>query len=131
MKAKSMMMFLGILLLVLGCSAQRNETLTFEGTPDDARFLQHQEIKPSELPKPGATRSSSNDQRIYDHPAGARLHLPIGFRISVFADGGFRNARWLALAPNGDVFVSNAQAGEVVIVTLEGGPICGAVGSEP
>ena len=58
---------LGILL----CSA-KNETLAFDGRPEDAKFLQHYEIKPSELPKPRATRSSDNDQRIHDHPAGAR-----------------------------------------------------------
>src|SRR5436305_11053902 len=110
------MMFLGMLFLVLGCSAQRNETLTFEGRSEDARFLQHYEIKASELPKPGATRSSDNSQRVVEHPAGARLHLPVGFRISLLADGGFREARWMALAPNGDVFVSDARAGEIVIL---------------
>src|SRR6266478_2832065 len=109
------------LLLAAGCSAHNKESLTFEGRTEDATFLQHYEIKPTELPKPGATRSSDNDQRIYDHPAGARLHLPAGFRISVLAEGGFDNARWLALAPNGDVFVSDARAGEVVILRGVGG----------
>src|SRR3954471_8787006 len=101
---------------VTACGAGKNETLTFEGRPEDARFLQHYEIKPSELPKPGATRSSNNDQRIHDHPAGARLHLPVGFRISVFSEGNLGGARWLALAPNGDVFVSDAQDGEIAIL---------------
>jgi len=106
----------GLLFLVFACGAKNDENLTFDGRPEDAKFLQHYEIKPAELPKPGATRSASNDQRIYDHPAGARLHLPAGFRISVLAEGGFDNARWLALSPNGDVFVGDARAGEVVIL---------------
>ena len=106
----------GLLFLVFACGAKNDENLTFDGRPEDAKFLQHHEIKPAELPKPGATRSASNDQRIYDHPAGARLHLPAGFRISVLAEGGFDNARWLALSPNGDVFVGDARAGEVVIL---------------
>jgi glucose/arabinose dehydrogenase len=113
---EKLMTALGTLLLVLGCSAQKNEQLTFEGRPEDAKFLQHHEVKASELPKPGATRSSDNSQRVVDHPAGARLHLPAGFRIGVFAEGGFGEARWLALAPSGDVFVSDAEAGEVVIL---------------
>src|SRR6266481_107091 len=116
MREKSMIAVLGILLLVLGCNAQNKENLAFDGRPEDAKLLQHYEIKPSELPKPGATRSSDNSQRVVDHPAGARLHLAVGFRISTFADGGFDEARWLALAPNGDVFVSDARAGEIVIL---------------
>src|SRR3954465_5529389 len=101
---------------VIACGAGKNETLTFEGRPEDARFLQHYEIKASELPKPGATRSSDNDQRIHDHPAGARLHLPVGFRISVYADGEFGGARWLAMAPNGDVLIADSREGEVGIL---------------
>src|SRR5437764_839102 len=109
---------LGTLTLVAAgaCGAKRNETLTFEGRPEDAKFLQHYDMKASELPKPGATRSADNDQRVVDKPAGARLHLPAGFRISVFAEGGFGRARWLALAPNGDVFVSDAGEGEIGIL---------------
>src|SRR3954469_3336701 len=95
MKARSVLITSGLLLFVLACGGRSNETLTFEGRPEDARFLQHFEIKPSQLPAPGATRSSTNDQRTAQHPAGARLHLPVGFRISVFAEGGFGNARWL------------------------------------
>src|SRR3954447_12966067 len=106
----------GLLLPTVACGAGKKETLAFEGTPEDAKFLQHYDIKSSELPKPGATRSSSNDQRVADHPAGARLHLPVGFRIGVFEDGSFRGARWLALAPNGDVFVSDSGSGEIGIL---------------
>jgi glucose/arabinose dehydrogenase len=115
-KRRSLLISSGLLLLVLACAAKNNENLTFEGRPEDARFLQHYEIKPSDMPKPGATRSSDNDQRVRKHLAGARLHLPVGFRISVFADGGFGNPRWMALAPNGDVFVSDAGEGEIVIL---------------
>jgi glucose/arabinose dehydrogenase len=105
-----------VLSATIACGQRRNETLSFEGTAEDAKLLQHYEIKASELPRPGATSSANNDRRVVAHPAGARLHLPVGFRISVFAEGGFEGARWLALAPNGDVFVSDASAGEVGIL---------------
>src|SRR3954465_11307833 len=107
---------LSFLVPAVACGAGKKETLTFEGTAEDAKFLQRYDIKASELPKLGATRSSSNDQRVVDHPPGARLHLPVGFRISVFDDGTFRRARWLALAPNGDVFVSDSGSGEIGIL---------------
>src|SRR4051812_3817994 len=118
---KSFMIPAGLLLVVLACGGGKKETLTFEGRPEDAQFLQHYDIKASQLPKPGATRSANNDQTVEQHPAGARLHLPVGFRINVFADGGFRNPRWLALAPNGDVFVSDSRAGEIVMLRGVGG----------
>jgi glucose/arabinose dehydrogenase len=108
---------LGVLSLAAAgaCGARRNEMLSFTGTADDGRFLQHYEIKPSELPRPGATASANNDQRVVDHPAEARLHLPVGFRISVFAES-IGGARWLALAPNGDVFVADSGSGEIGIL---------------
>jgi glucose/arabinose dehydrogenase len=52
---------------------------------------------------------------VVDHPAEARLHLPVGFRISVFAES-IGGARWLALAPNGDVFVADSGSGEIGIL---------------
>jgi glucose/arabinose dehydrogenase len=49
-------------------------------------------------------------------PADANLHLPPGFEINTFAEGDFKNARWMALAPNGDVFVTDADAGKVIVL---------------
>jgi len=80
----------GLLFLVFACGAKNDENLTFDGRPRMRNFCSTMRSSQRSLPKPGATRSASNDQRIYDHPAGARLHLPAGFRISVLAEGGFR-----------------------------------------
>jgi len=48
-------------------------------------------------------------------PAGFRPRIPDGFHISVFA-AGFVEPRWLAVAPNGDVFVANSAAGQVIVL---------------
>jgi glucose/arabinose dehydrogenase len=48
-------------------------------------------------------------------PANFRPQVPSGFKVSVFARG-FAQPRWLAIAPNGDVFVADSAIGEVVVL---------------
>ena len=48
-------------------------------------------------------------------PPNFQPQVPQGFKASVFA-GGFVAPRWLAVAPNGDVFVADSAAGEVVVL---------------
>ena len=76
----------------------------------------HYEITPATLPPPNLGPDAENPPRIVPQPADASLHLPPGFEISTFAEGNFRNARWMALAPNGDVFVTDADAGKVIVL---------------
>jgi glucose/arabinose dehydrogenase len=45
----------------------------------------------------------------------SRLKLPSGFRVTEYASG-FENPRLLAVAPNGDVFVSDMRAGIVYVL---------------
>ncbi|MFY9802106.1 MAG: hypothetical protein WA211_14285 [Candidatus Acidiferrales bacterium] len=42
-------------------------------------------------------------------PANFQPRVPPGFKASIFASG-FREPRWLAVAPNGDVFVADSGA---------------------
>jgi glucose/arabinose dehydrogenase len=46
----------------------------------------------------------------------AVLTLPPGFHISTFAEGALESPRWMALASNGDVFVTESQAGRVTVL---------------
>ncbi len=48
-------------------------------------------------------------------PPDFRPRVPPGFKVSVFATG-FTQPRWLAVSPNGDVFVSDSAAGQVIIL---------------
>jgi len=42
--------------------------------------------------------------------------VPAGFRVSVFAKG-FLSPRWLAVSPNGDAFVADSVAGQVIVLS--------------
>ena len=48
-------------------------------------------------------------------PPDFRPQVPAGFKVAVFAEG-FAEPRWLAVAPNGDVFVADSAAGTVVVL---------------
>jgi glucose/arabinose dehydrogenase len=48
-------------------------------------------------------------------PANFQPLVPPGFKVSVFARG-FTEPRWLAVAPNGNVFVADSAVGEVVVL---------------
>src|SRR5262249_4571174 len=69
--------------------------------------------RPVSLPSPSA--SLYNPARIVAPPSDFAPSLPEGFRASVFASG-FEEPRWLAVAPNGDVFVSDSAAGRIVVL---------------
>jgi glucose/arabinose dehydrogenase len=56
-----------------------------------------------------------NDPIVVAPPADFRPQVPSGFSVSVFATG-FRQPRWLAIAPNGDVFVADSDPGTVVVL---------------
>jgi glucose/arabinose dehydrogenase len=76
----------------------------------------HIEIRVDDLPQPGLGPNADNPPRVVPRPPGAELHLPTGFSIRPFAEGGFESPRWLALAPNGDVFLADSAAGTVWIL---------------
>jgi len=81
-----------------------------------AQALRKYEIKPSDLPPPNAAEDAVNPPRVVPRPAGAQLIMPPGFSVDTFAEGDFREPRWLALAPNGDVFLSDARAGKIIVL---------------
>ena len=73
-------------------------------------------VDPAKLPPPFHTESARRGSRVIPQPAGAKLFVPKGFKINVFAEGEFRYPRWMALAPNGDVFVADSRANSVVVL---------------
>lgn len=77
--------------------------------------LQHHAIAVAQLPAPYATRSAGNPPRVVSPPAGATLHVPPGFAVSVFASD-LDNPRNMLLAPNGDVIVTETGAGRITIL---------------
>lgn len=73
-------------------------------------------IKPEDLPKPFATESVRRNSKHIAQPPNATLKMPKGFKINVFAEGDFKDPRWMTLAPNGDVFVADSRANSIIIL---------------
>ncbi|MGH6953169.1 MAG: PQQ-dependent sugar dehydrogenase, partial [Alphaproteobacteria bacterium] len=85
------------------------------GQPADDRPGQRFQIRPDSLPRPFATPSASNPPDYEEQPLDAPFHVPDGFRVNSFA-AQLPHARWLAVAPDGAVFVALSAAGEVVLL---------------
>jgi len=79
--------------------------------PVGKRYVFSAETLPAPDPRP-----AMNFPQVVARPAGARLHLPKGFSIDVFAGGGFRNPRNLQVAPNGDFFVVDSGARSLIVL---------------
>jgi glucose/arabinose dehydrogenase len=71
--------------------------------------------KKPDLPAPFATKSAGNGPDKSTPPEGFLPTVPAGFHVNIFAKD-FKNPRFLASAPNGDVFVADTGAGEVVVL---------------
>ncbi len=73
-------------------------------------------VDQDDLPKPYHTESAMRGSRMVPMPANAELTVPKGFKVNLFAEGGFQYPRWMALAPNGDVFVTDSRANSVIVL---------------
>lgn len=73
------------------------------------------QIRVQDLPRPYATPAVDNSSRIVPRPSGWLPQAPKGFAVSVFASG-LSNPRWMALAPNGDVFLAEPDAGKITLL---------------
>ncbi|MFZ1701098.1 MAG: sorbosone dehydrogenase family protein [Pyrinomonadaceae bacterium] len=71
---------------------------------------------PAKLAAPFHTESARRSSRVVPQPADAKLMVPKGFKVNVFAEGDFRYPRWMALAPNGDVFVADSRANSIIVL---------------
>jgi glucose/arabinose dehydrogenase len=65
------------------------------------------------LPEPST--SAPNPPKLVPKPADASLTLPPGFKIEPYAEG-MKGPRWIVEAPNGDLFVSDSNAGIVYVL---------------
>jgi len=67
------------------------------------------------LPPPFATNSAGNGPDRAKPPAGFLPTVPAGFRLNVFA-ADFKQPRWLTGAPNGDIFLAETGAGQIIVL---------------
>ena len=106
------------LLILLALPLRGQSTLQFRGSEASARLLQHYQFQPDKLPQPSETSSAENAPSVEEKPANATLHLPPGFVITEFA-ADLRGPRWMAQAPNGDIFVAESRAGRITILRAD------------
>src|SRR5215213_5295433 len=110
------LLILCIGLLLVGSSSgfvqQKTDSKDSVSSPSPGRY----EITPATLPSPNFGPDAENPPRGIPQPADVTLQLPPGFEVNIFAEGDFKNVRWMALAPNGDVFVTDAAAATVVVL---------------
>ena len=78
------------------------------------------QITAKDMPKPGTTESSSNSPGTVARPDNAMPTVMDGFKVELVASG-IENPRAIRFAPNGDMFVSNSSAGEVLVYRFEDG----------
>ena len=65
-----------------------------------------------DLPEPFATESARKGPTVISPPADARLAVPEGFAVQVWADG-LEAPRWLALAPDGSVLLAESRRNRI------------------
>jgi glucose/arabinose dehydrogenase len=80
----------------------------------------HFDVRPSDMPKPYVTPAVENSSLRIARPQGAVPRAPKGFTVSLYA-GGLTDPRWMAVAPNGDVFLSEPSAGKITLLRDTGG----------
>jgi glucose/arabinose dehydrogenase len=72
-------------------------------------------IKASDLPKPYATESSSNQSKVVPRPSDAWPKVPEGFKIDMVVTG-LDNPRAIVTAPNGDLFLAESDPGRIRVL---------------
>jgi glucose/arabinose dehydrogenase len=69
-------------------------------------------ITVNDLPQPYATRSADNGPELVARPENAWPKAPAGFKVELYATG-LDNPRTLRTAPNGDIFLTESDAGRI------------------
>jgi len=102
---------LGLLRLLLpACLLLTTNALGAGPEPGD-RFR----LDAKDMPRPYATPSVANPASRISRPDGAKLRVPAGFSSGLFVSN-LSHPRWLAIAPNGDVFVAESNPGRITVV---------------
>jgi glucose/arabinose dehydrogenase len=81
-------------------------------------------IRLEDLPAPFASEAATNGPKIVARPENAKLHVPEGFKVEMYATG-LNNPRLMRVAPNGDVFLAETSAGNIKVfrgMTADGKP---------
>ncbi len=112
-------------------------TSTLKAPPPTPPFTDFRYEKPgtvrkitvNDLPQPYATQSARNGPELVARPENVWPQAPAGFKVELYA-AGLDNPRTLRTAPNGDVFLTESNAGRIRVfrgVTSDGKPELSAI----
>ncbi len=87
---------------ILSCNAQENK----KNKKTDA--IDHYV---DTLPAPFATPSKTKFSKVLGWPEGKTPVAPAGFKVTKYA-GGLDNPRWIYVAPNGDILITESRTGK-------------------
>jgi len=82
-------------------------------TADRPGVVRH--IRPGDLPAPGNAERAIGFPQMVLRPEGVQLQTLPGFSVAEYGSG-FTGPRYLTVAPNGDVFVAEQNAGKVKVL---------------
>jgi glucose/arabinose dehydrogenase len=94
-----------LLIIIFACDSQQknNQTDNTANTRDTSEVQ-----SATSLPKPFATKSVKNFSKVIGWPDGKTPVAPEGFTVTKYADE-LQNPRWIYVAPNGDIFIAEAN----------------------
>ena len=107
-------MRLGLLALICVLTADQAAAQTDLSAPNEP-VGHHFLITPEDLPPPYASESVGNRGDLHDRPDPPVLNVAEGFAVNIFAED-FEHPRWLAVGPNGDVFLAQTRPGEITLL---------------
>ncbi|MDM0032260.1 PQQ-dependent sugar dehydrogenase [Variovorax sp. J22P271] len=73
------------------------------------------QLPPGDGPNPVSTVALEPTPVKFDEALLARLQLPPGFKVNVFAKN-LQHARWMNVGPNGDIYLSRPKQGDVLLL---------------
>ena len=116
MRLKTVAVLLVLLSVTAWLACAQSGSKNAAAPADTPGELRHYNITVADLPPPEVQRGPVNPSRVIAKPTEAKLTLPPGFEVSTYAEGNFDRPRWLALAPNGDVFVAESEGKRISIL---------------
>ncbi|HEY7901377.1 MAG TPA: PQQ-dependent sugar dehydrogenase [Caulobacteraceae bacterium] len=117
MKIADFALFAGLAASAAGAAVLTGPAAWGDWTTDAPGVIRH--ITADSLPALGTSKVGFAPPAVVARPAKARLAVPPGFTVAAFAE--MDAPRQLRTAPNGDVFVSETDAGRVKILrTVDG-----------
>jgi len=88
--------------------------------PSEAEATEAVDVTPLGIQSPLEGSAVITETLPFEEAMLERLNLPDGFEVNVFAQG-LGNARWMAIAPDGTVFLTRRAEGDVIALTDQDG----------